>query len=30
MDAVTSEVTRDRYQMAEASETDTSLLLVRW
>lgn len=30
MDAVTKEVTRERYQMAEASDTDTSLLLVRW
>lgn len=28
MDAVTKEVRRDKYQMAEASETDTSLLLV--
>lgn len=28
MEAVTREVSRDRYQMAEASDTDTSLLLV--
>lgn len=30
IDAVTSEVSRERYQMAEASDTDTSLLLVTW
>lgn len=28
MDAVTKEVRRDRYQTAEASETDISLFLV--
>lgn len=30
IDAVTSEVSRERYQIAEASDTDTSLLLVTW
>jgi hypothetical protein len=30
MEAVTREVRRDRYQIADASETDTSLLLVIW